>query len=55
MQCKAPFTRDRIQMGSDAFGSDPCFEGRLHGIRSRTVGVYSGSNPFGFYELLAAL
>ena len=31
---KAPFTRDRIQMGSDPFGSDPLFEGRLHGIGS---------------------
>ena len=52
---KAPFTRDRIQMGSDPFGSDPLFEGRLHGIRSRTVCVYMGSDPLGFYELLAAL
>ena len=52
---KAPFTRDRIQMESDPFGSDPIFEGRLHGIGSRTVGVYMGSDPFRFYELLAAL
>ena len=52
---KAPFTRDRVQMGSDPFGSDPLFEGRLHGIGSRTVGVYTGSDPIGFYELLAAL
>ena len=52
---KAPFTRDRIQMGSDPFGSDPLFEGRLHGIGSRIVGVYTRSDPFGFYELLAAL
>ena len=52
---KAPFTRDRIQMGSDPFGSDPLFEGRLHGIGSRTVCVYTGSDPLGFYELLAAL
>ena len=52
---EAPFTRDRVQMGSDPFGSDPLFEGRLHGIGSRTVGVYTGSDPIGFYELLAAL
>ena len=52
---KAPFTRDRIQMESDPLGSDPIFEGRLHGIGSRTVGVYTGSDPFRFYELLAAL
>ena len=39
-----PFTRHRIQN---------CW--RLYGIRSRTVGVYTGSDPFGFYELLAAL
>ena len=32
---KAPFKRDRIQMGSD-----PLFEGRLHGMGSRTVGVF---------------
>ena len=51
---KAPFTRDRIQMGSDPFGSDPLFEVRLHGIGSRIVGVYTRSDPFGFYELLAA-
>ena len=44
----------RIQMGLDPFESDPLFEGRLHGIRSRTVGVHAGSDPFGFYELLAA-
>ena len=42
-------------MGSDPFGSDPLFEGRLHGIGSRTVGVYTGSDPCGFNELLAAL
>ena len=42
-------------MGSDPFGSDPLFEGRLHGIGSRSVGVYTGSDPFGFYELSAAL
>ena len=52
---KAPFTRDRIQMGSDPFGSDPLFKGRLHGIGSRIVGVYKRSDPFGFYELLGAL
>ena len=52
---KAPFTRDQIQMESDPFGSDPLFEGRLHGIGSRTVGVYTGSDPRRFYELLAAL
>ena len=52
---KAPFTRDQIQMGSDPFGSDPLFEERLRGIGSRTVGVYMGSDPFGFYELLAVL
>ena len=51
---KAPFTRDRIQMGSDPFGSDPLFEGRFHGIGSRIVGVYTRSDPFGFFELLAA-
>ena len=54
-QSKAPFTRDRIQIGSDPFGSDPLFEERLHGIGSTTVRVYTGSDPFGFYELLAAL
>ena len=53
-EVKAPFTRDRIQMGSDPFGSDPLFEVRLHGIGSRIVGVYTRSDPFGFYELLAA-
>ena len=42
-------------MGSDPFGSDPLFEERLHKIGSRTVGVYTGLDPFGFYELLAAL
>ena len=42
-------------MGSDPFGSDPLFEEHLHGIGSRTVGVYMGSDPFGFYELLAVL
>ena len=42
-------------MRSDPFGSDPLFEGRLHGIGSRTVGVYTGSDPIGSYELLAAL
>ena len=42
-------------MGSDPFGSDPLFEGRLHGIGSKTVGVYTGSDPIGFYELLAPL
>ena len=52
---EAPFTRDHIQMESEPFGSDPLFEGRLHGIGSRTVGVYTGSDPFRFYELLAAL
>ena len=52
---KAPFTRDRIQMRSDPFGFDPLFEGRLHGIGSRTVSVYSRSDPFGFYELLGSL
>ena len=46
---------DQIQMESDPFGSDPLFEGRLHGIGSRTVGVYTGSDPCRFYELLAAL
>ena len=50
-----PITRDRIQMGSDPFGSDPLFEGCLHGIGSRTVGVYTEWDPFGFYEFLAAL
>ena len=49
-ESKAPFTRDRIQMGSDSFGSDPLFDGRLHGIGSRTVGVYTRLDPFGFYE-----
>ena len=34
LQSKAPFTRDQIQMGSDAFRSDPLFEGRLQGIGS---------------------
>ena len=43
-----------VYMGSDPFGSDPLFEGRLHGIGSRIVGVYTRSDPFGFYELLAA-
>ena len=52
---KAPFTRDRIQMGSDPFGSDPLFERRLHGFGSRTVRVYTGSDPFGFYGFSAAL
>ena len=40
-------------MESDPFGSDPLFEGRLHGIGSRTVGVYTGSDPCRFYDLLA--
>ena len=44
---KAPFTRDLIKMGSD--------EGRLHRIGSRIVGIYTGSDPFGFCELLTAL
>ena len=35
-------------------GPDPLFEGRLHGIGSTTVGVCTGSDPFGFYELLAS-
>ena len=52
---EAPFTRDRIQMGSDPFGSDPLFERRLHGFGSRTVRVYTGSDPFGFYGFSAAL
>ena len=52
---KALFTRDRIQMGSDPFGSDPLFERRLHGFGSRTVRVYTGSDPFGFYGFPAAL
>ena len=52
---QATFTRDQIQMESDPSGSDPLFEGRLQGIRSRTVGVYTGSDPCRFYELLAAL
>ena len=30
------------------------FEGHLQGIPSRTVGVYTGSDQFEFYELLAA-
>ena len=55
MKFEAPFTRDRIQIGSDPFGFDPLFEGRLHGIGSRIVDIYTGSDPFGFYELLAAL
>ena len=42
-------------MGSDLFGSDALLEGRLHGNGSRTVGVYTGADSFGFYELLAAL
>ena len=42
-------------MGSDPFGSDPLLEGRLHKIGSRTIGVYTGSDPFGFYEHLTAL
>ena len=42
-------------MGSDPFGSDPLFEGRLHGIGSRTVRVYMGADPLVFYELSAAL
>ena len=42
-------------MGSDPFGSDPLFEGRSHGIGSRIVGVYTGLDPFGYYELLAVL
>ena len=49
-----PFTQDRIQMGSDPFGSDPLFERRLHGFGSRTVRVYTGSDPFGFYGFSAA-
>ena len=52
---KAPFTRDRIQMGSDPFGSDPLFERRLHWFGSRTVRVYTGSDPFGFYGFSAVL
>ena len=44
------FTRAR-----DPFGSDPLFEGCLHGIGSRSVGVYTRSDPFKFYELLVAL
>ena len=42
-------------MGSDPFGPDALFEGHSHGNGSRTVGVYTGSDPFGFHELLAAL
>ena len=62
---EAPFLRDQIQMGSDPFGSDALFAGRLYGIGSRTVRVTRdwihncsrsmGSDPFGFYELLATL
>ena len=54
-EIQAPFARDQIQMESDPFGSDSLFEGRLHGIGSRSVGVYTGSYPCRFYELLAAL
>ena len=42
-------------MGSDPFGTDALFEERLRGIGSGTVGVYTRSDPFGFYEHLAAL
>ena len=40
-------------MGSDpsgigSIGSDPFSEGRLHMIGFRTVGVYTGSDSFGF-------
>ena len=53
-QSEAPFTRGRIQMGLDPFGSNPLFERRLHGFGSRTVRVYTGSDPFGFYGFSAA-
>ena len=44
---KTPFKRDRILMHFS--------EGRLHRIGSRTVRDYTGSEPFGFYELFVAL
>ena len=34
---KAPFTWDRIQIGSGPFVSDPLIEGRLHGIGSMWI------------------
>ena len=43
------------KLGSDPFGSDVLFERRLHGIGSRTVGLYTGSDPCGFYEFSAVL
>ena len=46
------FTRDRIQMGSDPLCSNPLLEGHLHGIGSRTVGVYKGSDPNGIGFIL---
>ena len=39
----------------NGIGSAPLFEGRLHAIGFRTVRIYTGSDPFGFYELFAAL
>ena len=34
---------DLLAFTRDPFGSDPLFEGCIHGIGSRSVGVYTGS------------
>ena len=52
---KSPFTRDRIKMGWDSLGSGPFLRGVLTGSEPELFTFYTGSDPFGFYELLAAL